>query len=165
MLDATLILMLVLLVALAWLAHARGGGELLSRGLGGGAQLLLRYAPLLAVSFVAAGLAQVLVPQAWVQQNLGADSGLRGILIAVGAGVVTPAGPFVSMPIAAVMVRSGAGAGPVVAFVTAWSLLALHRVLAWEVPILGLRLAALRYGVCLVLPVAAGLLARVLTRA
>ena len=34
-------------------------------------------------------------------------------------------------------IRTGAGAGPVVAFLSSWSLLALHRLVAWEVPILG----------------------------
>ena len=51
-----------------------------------------------------------------------------------------------------------------IAFLTAWSLLALHRLVAWEIPILGWRLAALRYGVSLVIPVLAGLAARALTR-
>jgi hypothetical protein len=48
----------------------------------------------------------------------------------------------------------------VVAFLTAWSLLALHRFVAWEIPILGWRLAALRYSVSLAIPVLAGLAAR-----
>jgi hypothetical protein len=61
-------------------------------------------------------------------------------------------------------VRAGAGAGPVVAFVAAWALLALHRLVAWEIPLLGWRIAALRYAVCLALPVAAGLLARLVAR-
>ena len=78
--------------------------------------------------------------------------------------MATPAGPFVSMPIAAVMLRSGAALGPVVAFVTGWSLLALHRLVAFEVPILGLRFALFRWSLCLVLPVLAGLAARALSR-
>ena len=48
----------------------------------------------------------------------------------------------------------------VVAYLSAWSLLALHRLVAWEVPILGARFALLRYAICLGLPVLAGLLAR-----
>ncbi len=162
--DGTLLVMLGLLAALAVAAHQRGGGELVMTGLGGGGQLLLRYGLLIVVSFLAAGFAEVLIPREWVRTARGDDAGLRGIAIAAGAGVVTPGGPFVSMPIAAVMVRSGAGLGPVVAFVTAWSLLALHRFVAWEVPILGWRVAALRYGICLLLPVAAGLAARYATR-
>jgi uncharacterized membrane protein YraQ (UPF0718 family) len=162
--DATLLLLLALLGVLAWVAWLRGGSELLLGGLGEGSRLLLRFAPVIAVSFLAAGFADALVPREWVRAQLGEGSGLRGILLASGAGVLTPAGPFVSMPIAAVMIRSGAAAGPVVAFLTGWSLLALHRFVAWEVPILGWRFAALRYGVCVVLAPLAGLLARALTR-
>jgi hypothetical protein len=69
------------------------------------------------------------------------------------------------MPIAVVMMRSGAAAGPVVAFLTGWALLALHRFVAWEVPILGWRFALFRYAVCLALPIVAGLIARALARA
>jgi uncharacterized membrane protein YraQ (UPF0718 family) len=163
--DGTLIVLLVLLGGLALLSHARGGGEAVSEGFRGGVELLLRFGPVIIVSFLAAGFAEQLVPQDWVRERLDEGSGLTGILIGVGAGILTPAGPFVSMPIAAVLLRSGAGAGAVVAFLSAWSLLSLHRLVAWEVPILGLRFAVLRYGVCVVLPVAAGLLARALTRA
>ncbi len=162
--DGALLFLLAVLVALAALAYFQGGSELMRKGFAGGGRLLSRYALVLAISFLAAGFAEVLIPHAWVRETLGANSGLRGILIGAAAGAVTPAGPFVSMPVAAVLVRAGAGAGPVVAFLTGWALLALHRLIAWEVPILGWRLAALRYGVSLILPVAAGLLARAVTR-
>lgn len=162
--DGTLIVLLAALVALGGLAWWQGGSALFGEGLRGGTRLLLRYALVIAVSLLAAGFAEVLVPREWVRAQLGQDSGLRGILIATGAGAITPAGPFVSMPIAAVLLRSGAAVGPVVAFLTGWSLLALHRFLAWEVPILGWRFALLRFGLSLGLPVLAGLLARVVAR-
>lgn len=164
MFDGTLFALVAAVAGLAWLAYARGGEELLRQGLSDGGMLLYRYALLILVSFLAAGLASAVVPEQWMARNLGADSGLRGILIAVAAGVVTPAGPFVSIPIAAVMIKSGAGSGPVVAFVAGWSLLALHRFIAWEVPMLGWRFALLRYSTCLVLPPIAGLIARAVTR-
>ncbi|NNL86745.1 MAG: hypothetical protein HKP27_13880 [Myxococcales bacterium] len=63
------------------------------------------------------------------------------------------------MPIAVVLLRSGAATAPVVAFLTAWSLLALHRLLAWEVPLLGVRFAATRWAICLLLPFLAGWIA------
>ena len=165
MIDGTLMVLLLALAGLAALTWIQGGQELFNRGLGGGTRLLLRYALVIAVSLLAAGFAEVLVPQDWVRQQLGTDSGLRGILIATGAGAITPAGPFVSMPIAAVMLRSGAALGPVVAFLTGWSLLAVHRFVAWEVPILGWRFALLRWVVSLGLPILAGLLARGMGRA
>jgi len=159
-LDATFLLLVAVLAALVALAHWRGGPDLVWKGLSGGGQLLARYALLVAVSLLAAGFAEVLIPREWIRESLGAETGLRGIVLATGMGIVTPSGPFVSMPVAAVMLRTGAGPGPVVAFVSAWGLLALHRFVAWEVPILGLRFAALRWGVSLALPVLAGLLAR-----
>jgi uncharacterized membrane protein YraQ (UPF0718 family) len=162
--DANLLVVLGMLAALAWLAWLRGGSELVWQGVAGGSELLVRYAALIAVSFLAAGLAEALVPTEWVREALGRDSGLRGILLASAAGILTPAGPFVSMPIAAAMLRSGAGAAPVVAFLTAWSVVALHRLVAWEVPVLGLRFALLRYAVSLARPVAAGLLTRAALR-
>ena len=164
MFDGTFGLLVAVLVGLAVLAYRMGGAEEVTTGLRGGMELLLRFLPILIVSFLAAGFAERLIPTEWVRSELGAESGLRGILLASAAGVVTPAGPFVSMPIAAVMIRSGAGSGPVVAFLAAWSLLAFHRLLAWEVPILGWHFALLRYATCLVLPVLAGLAARALAR-
>ena len=57
-----------------------------------------------------------------------------------------------------------AGLGPVVAFLSSWSLLAVHRLIAWEVPILGWRFALVRYATCAVLPFFAGFAARALSR-
>ena len=162
--DASVWLLLGVCLLLAALAYARGGAPLVQQGLAGGGRLILRYSLVIAVSFVAAGFAELLLPRQWLSESFGETAGLRGILLATCMGMLTPAGPFVAMPIAAVMVRAGAATGPVIAFLTAWSLLALHRLVAWEVPILGWRLAALRYGVSLAIPVLAGLAARALAR-
>jgi uncharacterized membrane protein YraQ (UPF0718 family) len=160
MFDASLWIVLALCTLLALLAYARGGAPLVQQGFEIGGRQILRFSLVLVLSFLAAGFAEVLLPQAWMRESFGENAGLRGILLASGLGALTPAGPFVAMPIAAVMVRTGASVGPVIAFVTAWSLLALHRFVAWEIPILGWRLAALRYAVSLVVPVLAGLAAR-----
>jgi len=160
MFDSSLWLMLVLCSLLGALTYARGGAPLVQQGFEGGGRLILRYALVIAVSFLAAGFAELLLPKAWMRTSFAETAGLRGILLASGLGVLTPAGPFVAMPIAAVMVRSGAATGPVIAYLTAWSLLALHRFVAWEIPILGWRLAGLRYAVSLAIPVLAGLAAR-----
>ncbi|MDX1650017.1 MAG: permease [Myxococcota bacterium] len=164
MLDPQLALIVLLLLALVVAAWLVGGGAQVREGLGEGARLLVRYGLLIVVSFLAAGVAQSLIPRELIEGALGERAGLRGILLATGAGAVTPAGPFVSMPIAAVLLRAGASKAAVVAFLTAWSLLAVHRLVAWETPILGLRFALLRYGISLVLPVLAGLLTRLVVR-
>ena len=68
------------------------------------------------------------------------------------------------MPLAAVLIRSGAAPASVITFLTAWSLLSVHRLVAWEVPILGARYALLRFSVSLALPLLAGLLTRAMSR-
>ena len=163
-LDKQLLLMVAVAAALAVLAWSRGGSTLLRAGLGEGVDQFVRYGLLIAVSFLAAGLAQVLIPTAWIQGALGRDSGMRGIMLASAAGIATPAGPFVSLPIAATLMRGGAEPATVVAYLTAWSLLAVHRLVAWEVPLLGARFALVRYAICAALPIVAGLLTRGLGR-
>lgn len=162
--DGTLLVVSALVLVLAALAWWRGGGELVRAGLVGGVGLLTRFGLVLVVSFLAAGLAEVLIPRDAIRGWLGGETGVRGILLATGAGMLTPSGPFVAFPIAAVLARSGAGAASLVAYVTGWALLALHRLVAWEVPILGARFALLRWSVSIVLPLLAGLLARALAR-
>lgn len=164
MIDQNTWIVAVLLGVLVGLAWWRGGPELVGEGLGNGARLLLRFGVVIVLSFLAAGLAEHLVPSEWVSRSLGGDSGLRGILLASAAGVVTPAGPFVSMPVAVAMLRAGAGVAPVVAFLTAWMVLALHRLVAWEIPLLGPRFALMRWSLSLFLPVVAGLATRAFVR-
>jgi len=153
-----------ILVALCGLAFSRGGTPLLGEALGGGTRLFLRFGAVIFLSFLVAGLAEALMPREWVSAALGEDSGWKGLFLASAAGIVTPAGPFVSMPLAAGMLRSGAAPAPVVAFLTAWSLLAIHRLFAWEVPIMGASFALTRWALCLFLPVLVGALARYFIR-
>jgi uncharacterized membrane protein YraQ (UPF0718 family) len=162
--DGTLIFLIAVLLWVAALAHWRGGNEMVVKGFSEGWDQLVRFGPMIVISFLAAGFADSLIPQSWVREQLGAESGWRGIALATGVGIITPAGPFVSMPVAAAMIRTGAGAGPVVAFLSSWSLLAVHRLIAWEVPILGWRFALVRYATCAALPFFAGFAARALSR-
>lgn len=125
--------------------------------------MIISILPMLLFAFLVAGMLQVLIPQSLVQTWLGDESGLRGILIGSLAGGFTPGGPYVSLPIAMVLVKSGAGAGTIIAFLTGWSLYAFGR-LPMEVGILGWRLTLLRLASVLLFPPLAGLLARVLVR-
>ncbi|MEZ4636761.1 MAG: hypothetical protein R2856_17680 [Caldilineaceae bacterium] len=89
---------------------------------------------------------------------LGGDSGWKGIFIASGIGAITPGGPFVSYPLVAVLYKSGAAIGPLVAFVTAWSLWALSR-LPLEIAFVGPRLTMIRLASTLIFPPLAGWIA------
>ena len=163
--DSNFWIVFVILVALCGVAFGRGGAPLVGEALGSGARLFLRFGAVLFVSFLVAGLAETLMPREWVSSALGEESGWKGLLLASVAGIVTPSGPFVSMPLAAGMLRSGAAPAAVVAFLSAWSLLAIHRLIAWEIPIMGASFAITRWVLCLFLPVAVGALARFFFRA
>jgi len=162
--DGNFWIMFALLVALAAIALVRGGPSLVAEATGDGARQFLRFALVLFVSFLVAGLIESLLPRAWVANALGEGAGLRGIALATAVGLVTPAGPFVSMPIAAGMLRAGAAPAAVVAFVSSWGLLAIHRLIAWEIPMLGARFALTRWVACLLVPIALGVLARLFGR-
>ena len=72
-----------------------------------------------------------------------------------------PGGPYVYYPIAAVLLRSGASLGVLVAFVTAKNLWSLSR-LPLEFALLGPQLTIIRFGATLLLPPLLGLLAEAL---
>lgn len=162
--DGNFWIMAGLLVALTALALARGGPSFAGDALSAGTRQFLRFLLVLYVSFLVAGLVESLLPRAWVSRALGEGSGLRGVLLATAVGLVTPAGPFVSMPMAAGMLRAGAAPATVVAFVASWGLLAIHRLIAWEIPMLGAPFALTRWLSCLVVPVVLGVLARMVWR-
>lgn len=109
------------------------------------------------LALVAAGFLAALIPEQRIVALLGPDSGAVGILLASAIGGLLPGGPMVAFPLALVAWEGGAGAPQMVALITAWSVLALHRVLIFELPILGGRFATMRLAVSLVLPVLAGM--------
>jgi uncharacterized membrane protein YraQ (UPF0718 family) len=91
---------------------------------------------------------------------VGGESGIRGILIGTVAGAITPGGPYVSMPIAAGLLRAGAGMGTMVAFLTAWSIWAVAR-LPLEVGIMGWKFTGIRIACSFFFPPVAGFLAQI----
>ena len=123
MLIPTLI-MGVLAAAFVVVAYSKGQGQHMV-GLKAAGKMTLEILPLLLCAFVVAGMIQVLIPKEAVARWVGAESGFRGILIGSIAGGLSPGGPYVSLPIAAGLMRSGAGIGTMVAYLTGWSLWAV----------------------------------------
>lgn len=162
--DGTFFSMLGLLIVLVAVAYSRGGTELVQEGIGGGFDMLQKFALLFVVAFLVAGLAEKLIPHEWISRVLGEESGWRGLVIATAAGMLTPSGPFISLPVAAALLKSGASSAAVITYVAAWMLLAIHRFFIWELPFLGTQTAILRWGVCLFLPLLAGFVTRAITR-
>lgn len=134
-----------------FVVHSWGAQRALD-GLSSGGRLLMATLPKMIFAFAAAGLIQVILPTDLVSQWIGEGSGVRGLMIGTLAGTFTPGGPMMHFPIVASLMTSGAGAGPIIAYLTAWSLLGLHRLIIWEIPILGLEISVVRFAASLALP-------------
>lgn len=113
------------------------------------------------VAFVIVGYVSVLSPQDLVQAWIGPDSGWTGLVVAEGVGMLLPGGPYVVFPLIALLYQIGAGVGPAVTLVTSWATLALLSV-TFELPFMGWRFAAVRWGLGLIFPLAAGAAAQLL---
>ena len=111
-----------------------------------------KLVPRILLGVVGAGYVAALLPQELVGRWFGQDSGFLGLVIAVIAGALTPGGPVVGFSISAAALKGGAGAPPVIAYMTAWALFALQRMFMWEYPVMPRRLVLLRTAASLPLP-------------
>ena len=151
------IIMGVIAIILLFIGYQKGGGEHIL-GLKAAGMLLLQITPLLILAFIIAGMVPQLVSTEMISKWIGSESGLKGILIGTGIGAIMPGGPFVSLPIAAGLLRAGASIGTMVAFLTAWSLLAVSR-LPLEMGLMGWQFALIRLACTFFFPPIAGLIA------
>ncbi|UCD71028.1 MAG: permease [Syntrophobacterales bacterium] len=137
--------------------YLKGGGQHVT-GLRIAGNMTIQILPLLVCAFTVAGMAQVLIPHDILAKWVGTESGIRGIMIGTVAGGFAPGGPYVSLPIAATLLRAGASVGTMVAFLTGWSLWAVGR-LPMEVGIMGWKFTLVRLACTFFFPPLAGILA------
>lgn len=154
------IIMAVIATVLLVIGYQKGVGEHIL-GLKSAGNLLIQIIPLLIFAFIVAGMIQVLVPTEMISKWVGTESGLRGILIGTVVGGFMPGGPFISLPIAAGLLRVGASTGTMVALLTGWSLLAFTR-LPLEIGIMGWQFTLIRLACTFFFPPIAGLIANAL---
>jgi uncharacterized membrane protein YraQ (UPF0718 family) len=148
-------------LVLGLLALQRDDGSL-SAGLRRALEQSVVLLPRLVLAFMAASLIVKLIPTGIVANYLGNEAGFKAILIGALTGVLVPAGPAVAVPIAAAFALEGASVPGLVAYLTGWSVFAAHRVLIFEIPMLGARFVRLRLLCALPLPLIAGVLATLL---
>ena len=151
------IIMAALVIILLLIGYLKGQGQHII-GIKLAFNMTVRILPLLIFAFIVAGMTQVLLPQEVIAKWVGAESGIRGIFIGTVAGAFAPGGPYVSLPIVAGLLHSGAGIGTMVAFITGWSLWAVSR-LPMEVGILGWKFTLIRLLSTFFFPPIAGLIA------
>lgn len=120
---------------------------------GQGRMLALR----LPLALLLGGFLVEIVPPEAMQQVLGPETGMRGILLASLAGGLLPGGPFVSFPLAVAFAKAGAGAPQMMALITGWTIWALNRTLTFELPMMGARFVLLRIAASFTFPPLAGL--------
>jgi uncharacterized membrane protein YraQ (UPF0718 family) len=154
-LDLSTIVLALLAVAFAIIAYLKDP-SLPVIGARNGLAMLWFILPRLIPALILAGLLQVLVPQETVARYFGRAGGVKAILVASLAGVLTPGGPMISVPLMVVLANSGAGLPSLVAYMTAWSLFGVQRIIAWEAPLLGWKFVAVRVIPSLIFPVVAG---------
>jgi uncharacterized membrane protein YraQ (UPF0718 family) len=159
-LDTSTLILAAVAVVLAILAYLKDPG-LPMIGVKNGVSMLAFVIPRMVVAIILAGLMQVLVPQDFVSRHFGQGGGVRALVLATLAGVVTPGGPMVTVPFMVALANSGAALSSLVAYMTAWSLFGLQRIIAWEAPLMGWRFVFARVVPSLAFPVIAGWLVSV----
>lgn len=158
-----LLVIIAVAFVLALLALIRDDGSL-SGGLRRALEQSIILLPRLVLAFMAASFIVKLIPTDVIVANLGSEAGIRAILIGALTGVLIPAGPSVAVPVAAAFALEGASVPALIAYLTGWSVFAAHRVLIFEMPMLGARFVRLRLLCALPLPLIAGTLAMFVTR-
>ena len=154
---ASTIIFAVLAAVLLFVGYSRGEGQHIA-GLKAGFSIFVQI-----LAFIVAGMVQVLLPKEIIGRWIGAESGMRGILLGSVAGGLTPGGPYVSLPMVAGFFSAGAGIGTMVAYISAWSIYAIAR-LPLEIGILGWRFTAIRLACTFFMPPLAGILAHIIFR-
>jgi uncharacterized membrane protein YraQ (UPF0718 family) len=149
------------IVVVLGLVAASRSQSLCIDALRGGARDFLQLLPRIAIGVIGSGYLAALLPQALIASWLGPHSGISGLALAAMAGALTPGGPVVGFALATTALKSGAGAPQVIAYIIAWALFALQRVVIFEIPTMPPHVVWLRVIVSLPLPFLAAWMAMV----
>ena len=124
--------------------------------------VMMAAALVMLAALLLAGLFQGIVPKELIVRWMGHGAGFRGILVGMTLGGITPGGPMTRSPVIASFYKMGVGVGPLVAYLTAWSLFGMQRIIMWEIPFLGPKVVMLRFAVSFFFPLIAGWLCELL---
>ena len=123
--------------------------------------LFVNIVPKIAFAFLIGALLTEVIPREIVQNWLSDRSGGRGILLGWLVGGMMPSGaPFVILPIAAGLLKGGAGIGPTVAMLTSTALFGPVWVILYEIPIMGSAFFFTRLAGVIWIPPIAGFIAQ-----
>ena len=143
-------------LVLAVYAFSRHDGTF-EGGIQRGIEQFMKLVPRMLCALVAAGFIAKLIPTSIISTYLGAEAGLTAVVIGTLTGLIVPSGPVISFAIAATFANAGASVPALVAFITSWSLFAAHRMIIYEIPLLGFSFLRLRVSSVAIMPFAAGI--------
>lgn len=161
--DSSFLVFTFIALVAGFICYSKGEKFFFS-GLDASLSMFLEIAPKITAAFLLAGFIQVLIPKELVVKWVGEKSGFKGIIIASLAGSITPGGPMASFPLVAALYSMGADFGSLIAYLTAWELLGIQRILIWELPLLGVDFVIKRVFVSFFFPIIAGIIARQLAK-
>src|SRR2546422_9374547 len=119
-LELSNVVLLVLAVAATGIAYWKAP-SLPALGAKTGFKLIWFILPRLIPALILAGMLQVLIPQETVARYFGQKSGMSAIILASGAGLLTPGGPLVSVPLPLVPPNPGMALGPPLGYLHSWA--------------------------------------------
>lgn len=162
--DWSTAVIVTLVIAAGTYVYARDGAERFVAVMWDDLGLFGDMLPKVLAGCLLAAFITILLPREVIGRWVGAESGVKGILIATFAGIILPGGPFTIFPIAGAFIAVGADVSAAIALITSWSLLGVNRALVWEMPFFGFDFVAWRSLAALPLPIMAGLAARFIAR-
>lgn len=150
--KGALVIFAVLTVALLGFVARENKWSSLGNVLGEQAKVMV---PLIALAVVIASCIEVLISPAQIASWLGDGSGWRGVFVGWAAGILTPGGGPIGLPIAGALAKRGASLPAVLTYLTSMSLLSLIR-LPMEWGILGSRVTITRWTATALIPLVVG---------
>ncbi len=157
--SATIILWCITAVLL--LFSWKAGPETVNRGFHLAWATTKQNTLLIFLAFLIVGFVNILSPQELVKSWIGPASGWQGIILAEFLGMLLPGGPYVVFPLIAILFQAGAGLAPIITLITSWSTQSLLTI-GFELPFMGWRFTLIRWGMGLLIPLAAGFTAVIL---
>lgn len=122
-------------------------------------EMLAGMLPRITLAFGIAALLWVLLDAERLKELIQKQRGVMQLVYATILGAITPGGPTSSFSILNLFLASGLGYVIGITYITAWSMLGVQRILIWDMPLLGIDQASLRFLSGFWLPSLAGLFA------
>jgi len=110
-----------------------------------------QFLPILLLAIFMMGAVQELLPKSLVENWLSDAAGGRGIFVAWIAGILTPAGSLVGLPLVAGLMKAGVSAAVLVTYMVSLATLSIVR-LPMEIGLVGFKLTMIRVAACIFLP-------------